>query len=52
VRKYVDLARTGHCALTLKVDSDEETQRMMQSARRASFSYGQRCHLLAMKDLE
>ena len=52
VRKYVDLARKGHCALMIKVDSDEETERVMQSARSASFSYGQRYHLLAMEDLE
>ncbi len=52
VRKYVDLARQGHCALMLKVDSDEETERVMQSARGASFSYAQRYHLLAMEDLE
>ena len=52
VRRYVDLARKGHCALMLKVDSDEETERVMQAARSASFSYGQRYHLLAMEDLE
>ena len=52
VRKYVDLARKGHCALMLKVDSDEESERVMQAARHASFSYGQRYHLLAMEDLE
>ena len=52
VRKYVDLARRGHCALMIKVSSDEETERIMQSARNESFSYGQRYHLLAMEDLE
>lgn len=52
VRKYVDLARKGHCALMIKVDSDEDTERVMQSARQASFSYGQRYRLLAMQDLE
>ncbi|MGB4116750.1 MAG: RNA-binding protein [Polaromonas sp.] len=52
VRKYVDLARKGHCALMVKVDSDEEAERVMQSARAAAFSYGQRYHLLAMEDLE
>ena len=52
VRKYVDLARKGHCALMVKVDSDEETELVMKSARSASFSYGQRYHLLAMEDLE
>lgn len=52
VRKYVDLARKGHCALMIKVSSDEEAEQVMQSARSASFSYGQRYHLLAMEDLE
>ena len=52
VRKYVDWARKGHCALMVKVDSDEETELVMQAARQASFSYGQRYHLLAMEDLE
>ena len=52
VRKYVDLARKGHCALMVKVDSDDEAERVMQSARSAAFSYGQRYHLLAMEDLE
>ncbi len=52
VRKYVDLARKGHCALMIKVDSDEEAERIMQAARSAAFSYGQRYRLLAMEDLE
>jgi len=52
VHKYVDLARKGHCALLVKVDSDEETERVMQVARKAGFSYGQRYHLLAIEDLE
>jgi len=52
VRKYLDWARKGHCALMVKVDSDEDTERVMQAARPASFSYGQRYHLLAMEDLE
>ena len=52
VRKYVDLARNGHCALMIKVNSDEETERVMLSARNNNFSYGQRYHLLAMEDLE
>ena len=52
VHKYVDLARKGHCALMVKVDSDEEAELVMKAARQASFSYGQRYHLLAMEDLE
>lgn len=52
VRKYVDLARKGHCALMIRVDSDEEAERVMLSARGAAFSYGQRYRLLAMEDLE
>lgn len=52
VRKYIDLARKGHCALMVKVSSDEDTEQVMQAARGASFSYGQRYHFLAMEDLE
>ena len=52
VRKYVDLARRGHHALMVKVDSDEEANRLMTAARKVHFSYGQRYHLLAMEDLE
>ena len=52
VRKFIDLARQGHHALMAKVDSDEEAERLMVAARAASFSYGQRYHLLAMEDLE
>ena len=52
VRKYVDLARQGQAGIMVKVDSDEETEQVMQVARQASFSYGQRYHLLAMEDLE
>lgn len=52
VRKYVDWARKGHCALMVVVDSDDDTELVMLAARQASFSYGQRYHLLAMEDLE
>lgn len=52
VRKYVQLARQGHCALMVKVESEEETEQVMQAARSAGFSYGQRYRLLAMQDLE
>jgi hypothetical protein len=52
VRKYVDLARIGHCALMVKVDSDEETELVMKAARTASFAYAQRYRLLAIQDLE
>lgn len=52
VHKYVTLARQGHCALMVKVSSDDETEHLMISARNASFSYGQRYHLLAIEDLE
>ena len=52
VRKYVDWARKGHCALMVEVDSDDDTELVMLAARPASFSYGQRYHLLAMEDLE
>lgn len=52
VRKYVDWARKGHCALMVVVDSDDDAELVMLAARQASFSYGQRYHLLAMEDLE
>jgi hypothetical protein len=52
VRKFTDLARKGHHALMVKIDSDEAAEQLMVAARAASFSYGQRYHLLAMEDLE
>lgn len=52
VRKYVQLARQGNCALMIKADSDEVAERVMQEVRKVHFSYGQRYHLLAMEDLE
>ena len=51
-RKYIQLARKGHCAVMVKVDSDEAAERVMQVVRKTPFSYGQRYHLLAMEDLE
>ena len=52
VRKFIDLARKGHHALMVRIDSDDQAERLMVAARAASFSYGQRYHLLAMEDLE
>lgn len=52
VRKYVQLARKGNCALMIKADSDEAAERVMVEVRRVPFSYGQRYHLLAIEDLE
>ncbi|MES2399971.1 MAG: RNA-binding protein [Pseudomonadota bacterium] len=52
VNNYVDLARKGHHALMVKIASDEDAKRVTDAARKASFSYGQRYHLLAMEDLE
>ena len=52
VRRYVDLARQGHAALMVKLDSDEDAELVMVAARKVTFSYGQRYHLLAMEDLE
>ncbi len=52
VRRYVDLARKGNAALMVKVDSDEDAERVMVAARKMQFSYGQRYHMLAMEDLE
>ncbi|MES2423051.1 MAG: RNA-binding protein [Pseudomonadota bacterium] len=51
-QKYVNLAREGHHALMAKVDSDEEAEALMQEARKHSYSYAQRYHLLAIEDLE
>jgi hypothetical protein len=52
VRKYIQLARQGNCALMVKADSDEVAERVMVEVRKVPFSYGQRYHLLAMEDLE
>ena len=52
VRRYVDLARRGHVALMVKLGSDEDAELVMVAARKVTFSYGQRYHLLAMEDLE
>lgn len=52
VRKYVQLARKGHCAIMALVDSGEDAELVMQAARAAGFSYGQRYQLLAIQDLE
>jgi hypothetical protein len=52
VRKYVQLARQGNCALLVKADSDETAELVMNEVHKVSFSYGQRYHLLAMEDLE
>ncbi|NML85373.1 RNA-binding protein [Polaromonas sp.] len=52
VRKYVDLAREGHCALMVRAPSDEDTKRLMAVVGRLPFSYGQKYHMLAIEDLE
>ncbi|MES2192748.1 MAG: RNA-binding protein [Pseudomonadota bacterium] len=52
VANYVALARKGHCAIMVKVASDKDAKRVTDAARKASFSYGQRYHLLAIEDLE
>ncbi len=52
VNKYIHLARQGHHALMVKAPSDSDTQRLMDVARKMSFSYGQKYHMLAMEDLE
>ncbi|MES2509427.1 MAG: RNA-binding protein [Pseudomonadota bacterium] len=52
VNNYVELARKGHHALMTKVASDDDAKRVTDTARKASFSYGQRYHLLAIEDLE
>lgn len=52
VRKYVDLAREGHCALMIPTPSQEATERIMAVVRQVPFSYAQRYHLLVIEDLE
>ena len=52
VRRYIDLAREGHSALMVKLGSDEDAEFVIVAARKVTFSYGQRYHLLAMEDLE
>ncbi len=52
VRKYVDLALEGHCALMVKAPSDKDTKRVMDVVGRLPFSYGQKYHILAIEDLE
>ena len=52
VRKYVDLAREGHCALMVKAPSDDDAKRLMSIVGNLPFSYGQKYHMLAMEDLE
>ena len=52
VVKYVNLARQGHHALMVRVNSDEEAERMMKAVRKVPFSYAQRYHLLAIEDLK
>ena len=51
MHKYVALAKQGHCALMVKVDTEEETERVMTSVRKVPFSYGQRYHWLIIEDL-
>lgn len=51
VLKFINLARKGHHGLMVRVDSDEETEQVMQAVRKVPFSYAQRYHLLAIEDL-
>lgn len=50
--KYLELAREGHHALMIPVDSEEATERVMSVVRKLPFSYAQRYHMLAIEDLE
>lgn len=52
VQKFVTLAREGHHALMIPVDSREDTERVMSTVRELPFSYAQKYHLLAIEDLE
>ena len=52
VQKYVNLARDGHHALMIPVDSNDETERVMTVVRALPFSYGQNYRMLVIEDLE
>lgn len=52
VRKYVDLAREGHHALMIPVQSQKATEHIMSVVRKVPFSYAQKYHMLAIEDLE
>ena len=52
VHKYVDLAREGHHALMIPVPNKDVTERIMEVVRKVPFSYAQKYHSLAIKDLE
>ncbi|OGA95360.1 MAG: hypothetical protein A3E79_17430 [Burkholderiales bacterium RIFCSPHIGHO2_12_FULL_61_11] len=51
-QKYLELAREGHHALMIPVDSEEATERVMSVVRKFPFSYAQRYHMLVIEDLE
>lgn len=52
VQKFVKLAREGHHALMLPVDSREAAESIMAVVRELPYSYAQRYHALAIEDLE
>ena len=49
--KYIKLARQGHSAMMVKVETEEEAERVMTSVRKVPFSNGKRYHWLAIEDL-
>jgi hypothetical protein len=52
VMKYVGLARQGHHALMVPVDSEEDAEQLMTVVRKVPHSYAQHYRMLAIQDLE
>ncbi|WPB58242.1 RNA-binding protein [Xylophilus sp. GOD-11R] len=51
VRSFEALARKGHHGLVVVADSREDTERLMQIARRVEFSLAQKYRTLVIEDL-
>jgi len=52
VRSFEALARKGHHGLVVVSDSREDTERLMEVARRVPFSLAQRYRTLVIEDLD
>jgi len=52
VRSFESLARQGHHGLVVAADSREDTERLMQVARRVPFSLAQKYRTLVIEDLK
>ena len=51
VRRHEALARQGHTAVMAYAPSEQETERVMNVARRNRFSFAQKYHRFAIEDL-